>query len=231
MVVAILATAGKPPVAKPTTDGCSGLRYVICMKITPLNQWVGRAVDIAGSQAELGRLLTKELRRSVDRAAVNKMLKEGGRGLKADEMLAIEAITGLPIPSPAVATKIPLVDWVSAGRLAEPKSQIPVEDVPLLAFADLGPGDFFALKVAGNSMDRISPDGSVIVVNRSDRVLVSGKCYVFSVRGETTYKLWQKDEPSYLAPFSTDAIHKPIFIKKMRDLEVIGRVKRTLLDL
>lgn len=201
------------------------------MKITPLNQWVGRAVDIAGSQAELGRLLTKELRRSVDRAAVNKMLKEGGRGLKADEMLAIEAITGLPIPSPAVATKVPLVDWVSAGQLAEPKSQIPVEDVPLLAFADLGAGDFFALKVAGTSMNRISPEGSIIIVNRADRTLVNGKCYVFALRGETTYKVWQKGDPSYLAPNSTDEIHKPMFVKKMRDLEVIGRVKRSVLDL
>lgn len=128
-------------------------------------------------------------------------------------------------------TEVPVLDWVSAGRLAEPNSQIPVEDVPLLAFADLGRGDFFALTVQGTSMDRISPDGSVIIVNRSDKQLVSGRPYVFAIRGEATYKIWQGGDPPYLEPSSWDAAHKPIFIKKAKDLEVVGRVRRTLKDL
>lgn len=127
--------------------------------------------------------------------------------------------------------RVPLLDTVTAGWLAAPMSQIPVEDVPLLAFADLGRGDFFALTVDGTSMDRLSPEGSVIVVNRDDKNLVSGKCYVFNYRGKTTFKRWQAGDPSYLAPFSTDPSHQPIFIKKKTDMEVIGRVRRTLLDL
>jgi SOS-response transcriptional repressor LexA len=135
-----------------------------------------------------------------------------------------------PVPTPEDFTRIPLLAWVSAGKLADPGSEIPVEDVPLLAFADLGRGDFFALKVVGDSMDRVSPEGSTIVVNRTDRQLVAGKCYVFSVRGETTYKRWNPD-PIYLAPFSTNPAHSPIFIKRKKDLEVVGRVRRTVLDL
>lgn len=131
---------------------------------------------------------------------------------------------------PQLAT-IPVLDWVQAGRLTETESQIPIEDVPLLAFADLGRGDFFALTVKGNSMDRISPEGSTIVVNRADRQLVSGRPYVFAVRGETTYKIWQGGDPPYLEPASWDNSNKPIFVKKKKDLEVIGRVRRTLLDL
>jgi SOS-response transcriptional repressor LexA len=127
-------------------------------------------------------------------------------------------------------SRVPLLDWVSAGRLVEPRSQIPVEDVPLLAFADLGRGDFFALRVGGDSMDRVSPDGSVIVVNRADKTPVAGKPYVFSYRGEATYKLWHA-EPPYLAPFSTNPAHQPIFVKNKRSLEIVGRVRRTLLDL
>jgi SOS-response transcriptional repressor LexA len=126
--------------------------------------------------------------------------------------------------------RVPLISWVSAGNLADAGSQIPVEDVPLLAFADLGSGDFFALRVRGDSMDRISPEGSIIIVNRADRQLVGGKCYVFSVRGETTYKLWHP-EPEYLAPYSTNPSNEPIMFKRKRDLEVIGRVRRTVLDL
>ena len=101
----------------------------------------------------------------------------------------------------------------------------------MLAFADLGPGDWFALTVKGTSMDRLSPDGSIVVVNRRDKVLVSGRCYIFAIEGETTYKRWQGGEPPYLDPFSTDPIHKPVFIRRKRDFEVIGRVKRTVLDL
>ncbi len=125
---------------------------------------------------------------------------------------------------------VPMLSWVSAGELVDADSQIPVEDVPLLAFADLGRGDFFALKVAGDSMDRISPDGSIIVVDRADRGLVPDAAYVFAVRGEATYKLWQPNPP-HLSPYSTNPAHKPIFVKGRKDLEVIGRVRRTMLDL
>jgi SOS-response transcriptional repressor LexA len=155
----------------------------------------------------------------------------GGRDVAADEMLAIEGITGLPVPSPHVPTKVPLIDMVSAGKLTEPRSQIPVEGVPLLAFADLGRGDFFALTVQGDSMDRVSPEGSVIVVDRSDRTLVPGKPYVFWHRLEgTTYKRWQPN-PDRLEPFSWNIANEAIYIRKKRDFGVVGRVRRTLLDL
>ena len=128
-------------------------------------------------------------------------------------------------------TIVPLIDSVTAGKLATPSTQIPVERVPLLAFADLGSGDFFALRVEGGSMDRLSPNGSIIIVNRRERDLISGKCYVFSIRGETTYKRWQGDNPAYLEPFSTESFHKPIFVTGKRGFEVVGRVKRSVLDL
>jgi len=197
-----------------------------------LARWLKSALKYAEmSQVDMSKALTKRLGRSFDKSAVNKMTK-GGREIKADEAFAISEITGHPLPESATdVTTVPLLSWVSAGRLAEPTSQIPVEDVPLLAFADLGRGDFFALKIEGDSMDRISPEGSTIIVNRADRTPVAGKPFVFAVRGETTYKLWQPNEPAYLAPHSTNPGHKPIFVKRKRDLEVIGRVKRTILDL
>lgn len=131
---------------------------------------------------------------------------------------------------PVKFISVPVLDYVQAGKLVAPHSQLPVEDVPLLAFADLGPGDWFALKVQGTSMDRVSPEGSTIIVNKRDRTPVSGRCFVFAVDGEVTYKRWQGGDPPYLEPFSTDPQHRPRFFKR-RDLEVIGRVKRTLLDL
>lgn len=199
-----------------------------------LSQWVREALAVKNmSQAGLARELTIALGRSIDRAAVNKMASNG-RQVAADELLAISKITGHPMPdgveSDPVISYVPLLDFVSAGRLAQPASQIPVEDVPLLAFADLGPGEWFALKVKGDSMNKISPDGSVIVVNRADNHLVSGKSYVFSIQGETTFKRWQGGDPPYLESYSTETF-PPIFPKSKRGLAVIGRVKRTVLDL
>jgi len=125
-----------------------------------------------------------------------------------------------------------LMDSVAAGKLASPMSQIALEQLPLLIFADLGRGDFIALTVEGDSMDRISPDGSVIVVNKRDQTLVSGKPYVFSHRGKATYKLWRPDPPR-LQPYSTNPAHEPVFIKGKTEAEhmVVGRVVRTVLDL
>lgn len=126
--------------------------------------------------------------------------------------------------------QVPLISWVSAGRLADADSQIPVDEAKRIAMDDLGRGEFFALRVEGDSMDVWSPDGSIIVVNRADRALVPGKPYVFAVRGETTYKRWQS-EPASLEPNSWNRVHRPIYIRRKSDFEVVGRVKRTILDL
>lgn len=132
-------------------------------------------------------------------------------------------------------TFVPLLDSVTAGRLKSPLSQIPIEDVPLLAFTDLGRGEWFALKVDekgdGDSMNLVSPPGSTIIVNKADRELRNDKYYIFAIEGQTTYKMWQDGDPPYLAPFSNNPHHKPIFVRRKRDFEVIGRVKRTILDL
>jgi SOS-response transcriptional repressor LexA len=128
-------------------------------------------------------------------------------------------------------TEVPIISWVSAGALIGADSQIAGEDTPKAYFSDLGAGDFFALKVSGDSMDRVSPDGSVIVVNRLDRRLQPGKPFVFWHRTEgTTYKLWQSN-PDRLEPHSWNAVNKAIFTRRKREFEVIGRVRRTVLDL
>jgi SOS-response transcriptional repressor LexA len=149
------------------------------------------------------------------------------------DLLATDRPTGPKQKREPATLRVPLLDMVTAGKLKAPSSQIPVEDVMWMSFSDLGRGDFFALKLEddADSMDRISPPNSVIVVDKADRTLRNGRCYVFSIDGETTYKMWQEGDPAYLAPFSTNPNHKPIFVKKRRGFDVIGRVKRTVLDL
>jgi SOS-response transcriptional repressor LexA len=161
-------------------------------------------------------------------ALVNPRLGQKRRLVKADELYAIAEITGFAAPDQTLR-QVPLLSWVSAGKLVDTGEPTPVADLPLLAFADLGRGDYFALKVAGDSMDRVSPDGSIIIVDRADRERVAGRFYVFARRGEATYKRWRRDPPR-LEPFSTNPANEPIFVSE-DGFEVVGRVRRTVLDL
>jgi len=137
-----------------------------------------------------------------------------------------------PTPDDKNTVIVRLVDSVPAGKLAAPMSQLAMEQLPLMIFNNLDRGEYIALTVDGDSMDRISPDGSIIVINKSDRTLVSGKPYVFCHRGRVTYKLW-RPEPARLQPHSTNPMHEPIYVKDKVEAEklVVGRVKRSVLDL
>lgn len=188
------------------------------------------AVEAAASVDGLERNYIRDLLEGKKRSFSQSKLPLVAKALQ----WSIPEVLGDPSPRKERAStkifEVPLLDSVTAGKLKTPSSQVPIEDVPLLAFADLGRGDWFALKVEGDSMDRYSPEGSIIVVNKADRDLINGRCYVFSLEGRVTYKVWRGGEPPYLAPHSTNPDNAPIFFKK-RDLEVIGRVKRTVLDL
>jgi SOS-response transcriptional repressor LexA len=226
---------GKRHVANLCTDMNEPPVLASFMKLRPENQWVESARRKAGlTQAQLNERFKAELGgNSEDRSIINKIVK-GRRRVKAEEMLIISAITRVPVPTPpsqAAAIEISLWSWVAAGKAVDPETQIPPGD-ETFTVGDLPPGEYFALRVVGTSMDRISPEGSIIIVDRADRQLVGGHCYVFSIRGEATYKAWQPARagvPAYLAPRSHGE-EPPIFFKS-QTLEVVGRVRRTFLDL
>lgn len=57
-----------------------------------------------------------------------------------------------------------------------------------------------------------------------------GRRIMLRRKGETTYKRWQPD-PARLEPYSTNPDHQAVFIKHHKHFDVLGRVKRTVLDL
>jgi len=126
---------------------------------------------------------------------------------------------------------VPLISWVSAGQLQKP-------DVPISDFADAKrvsavglpiERKWIALKVVGDSMDRISPPDSIIFVDLGDRRLVANACYVIQDdEGGASYKRYR---PGKWEPVSTNKRHKPYQVKGDHGPKVIGRVKRTVLDL
>lgn len=122
---------------------------------------------------------------------------------------------------------MPIIDAVAAGKLQQPVSQIE-GDYQTIEIGGLPAGDYFATVVDGDSMDRLSPPGSTIIVDKADRELIPGRRYVFIRRGKTTYKRFEH-EPLRLVPESTNPSHEPIFPKSEDEWDVIGRVRITML--
>lgn len=128
---------------------------------------------------------------------------------------------------PSTARRVPLLSTISAGVMM--RDDLVDEAKRILTLTDLPPGDWFALEVDGDSMDRISPPGSVILVNRRDKRLVPNACYVIENQyGEATYKRFRPD-PTRFEPVSTNDKHEAIFPDN--DVPVIGRVKRSMIDM
>lgn len=132
------------------------------------------------------------------------------------------------------AIRAPLLSWVSAGALVKPDiSVIDLSETEWTATMGLKPtGNWIALTVEGDSMDRISPPESVIFVDLKDRRLVPNACYVIedAESGAATYKRYRPD-PERWEPVSENKKHKAIPVKADRAPRVIGRVRRTILDL
>lgn len=128
---------------------------------------------------------------------------------------------------PESARKVPLLSTVSAGVMM--RDDLVDEAKRMLTLTDLPPGDWFALEVDGDSMDRISPPGSIILVNRKDKRLIPNACYVIADQyGNATYKRYRPN-PDRFEPVSNNPDHEPIFPDN--DVPVIGRVRRTILDM
>lgn len=130
--------------------------------------------------------------------------------------------------------EIPVISWVSAGNLrdAGDLGDAVGRYAERILLNDLPPnGEYFATDVRGDSMDRVSPEGSRIIVDARDHTPVPGKFYLFSLRGEATYKRYQSDPVIRLEPYSTNPLNQAIYPKADRDWMVIGRVVRSYIDL
>ena len=127
-------------------------------------------------------------------------------------------------------THVPFLTWVSAGRLASDISIDSFDDLKMIPAMDLGPGDWIALRVEGDSMNKISPPDSMIFVNRRDKHLVPNACYVvYDEAGNATYKRYRPNDMPQFQPASyRDDIKAPDFDGAVN---VLGRVRRSVIEM
>lgn len=126
---------------------------------------------------------------------------------------------------------VPVLTMVSAGAFKDTETIETVDYLPTIRITDLPKGDWVALRVDGDSMDRISPPDSLILVNRQQKALMPNSCYViFDDDSRATYKRY-KTNPERFEPVSTNAAHETIFPDNGNSPQVFGRVFKTILDL
>jgi len=123
---------------------------------------------------------------------------------------------------------VPILSWVSAGMMA--RDDVQQDVIGEIRMSDLDPrGEWVALRVEGDSMDRISPPGSLILVDLTDKALVPNACYIITDGdNRAAYKRFRSNPPRF-EPVSTNPSHEPIFPDG--EPAVIGRVRRSLIDM
>lgn len=179
-----------------------------------------KVAELSGvSQQLISQLETGQTERTTELPALAQALGVGVHELDPSYTPDAEGIPTLSVPYLA---------WVSAGAMI--RDDIADEALGHIRVADLPvSGDWIALKVSGDSMDRISPPDSIIFVDRSDRNLVPNGCYVISdVEGNATYKRY-RSSPVRFEPVSSNPRHEPIFPDN--DPIVVGRVRRSILNM
>ncbi|WP_455476594.1 S24 family peptidase [Bartonella sp. B41] len=164
-------------VVKLENDDCIQHTYNKKMK-TRITQWLQDALTESGlSQSELSRQLTISLGRSIDRAAVNKMLK-GTRDVSARELLEISKLTGACIPDNRL---VPLIGYVGASGEITAIDSGHLEEVDAPPSAPKGT---VAVRVVGDSMFPAIEEGSLLFYSHhlppenliNNRAIIKTKC-------------------------------------------------------
>ena len=138
----------------------------------------------------------------------------------ADIMASIEGSPQLDVVDEPLIY-VPLISWVEAGMLREVADPYEAGSAEEYIAMNYRRESLIALRVHGESMNRLAQDGSIIIVDYEDRDLVSGKLYVFKTEdGEAAFKRYRSD-PVRFEPVSTEE-HETIFPKG--DWFVVGRV-------
>jgi hypothetical protein len=156
-----------------------------------LSVWAKQAIDFAGiSQAELARQVSDKIRRQIDRAAMNKILK-GTRELAGDEMLAIAEITGFSAPSSLRNTRmVVVVGYAAAGAdsVTFADGQGPFDEVEAPSWAN---ETTVAVRVRGTSLGLYFDGWLAFYDNRRDppdAALVGALCVCGLSRGRVVIK-------------------------------------------
>ncbi len=126
---------------------------------------------------------------------------------------------------------VPKISWVNAGSFAATDPVFDTDEFETIEVSGLPTGRWVALTVQGDSMDRISPPDSIVLVNLNDRRLVPNACYIVQDgHGGATYKRYRQS-PVRFEPVSTNPVHEALFPDHDNMPTIFGRVGRSYIDM
>ena len=128
-----------------------------------------------------------------------------------------------------VRNDVPLISWISAGEMVDQDCVTDTSVFSVVTTYNLPEGEWIALRVDGTSMNKISPPDSIIFVNTHDRRLVANGCYVIiDESGKATYKRYR---PTEMPPWQSASYEKIVPQSLEGAIKVIGRVRRSVIDM
>lgn len=128
---------------------------------------------------------------------------------------------------------VPIFADVPAGAMMVPDAvSDPRNLYGHLVISGLGKGDWAALVVNGESMNKVAPNGSTVVFNRTETHPVDGAFYIFRdpSTGAATFKRFGAGNPPRLRPYSYDDFD-PIMLTNEDQVVIVGRVRKVVVDL
>ena len=128
---------------------------------------------------------------------------------------------------PTAPKGVGLVSWVQAGALAEVIDNYHPGDAEGWIDYRARHTKMIALRVKGSSMNRVSPEGSIIIVDLLQREMTPNRLYVVKIGDEATFKRY-RDNPPRMEPDSTEP-HEIIFLNG-EPAHIVGRVVHTMID-
>lgn len=92
--------------------------------------------------------------------------------------------------------------------------------------------DKIALRVVGDSMDMANiPDGSIVIIDKSDKICDGDIAAVMVNGGATVKRLYNKGSHLLLMPVSKNPEHQPQVYTEEDNVAVIGKVVMALVDI
>lgn len=149
-------------------------------------------------------------------------------GCTVSELLGIETVSGSPITERSSMQSVPLLGSIAAGTPIEMMAVDNSFPVPS-RIMEQHPNAFL-LRVDGESMNRVLPNGAYALVDPCEDVAANGKPYAICVNGyDATIKRVRRLSNGFeLAPDSTDPTFRSVVydygIDGTETITIIGRV-------
>ncbi|UXU84601.1 helix-turn-helix domain-containing protein [Mammaliicoccus sciuri] len=161
------------------------------------------------------------LERGVFNAKVENVIKIcKGLNIKPEDIMEIEQpkIETLPVK------KIPVVSKISAGLPIYSEENL-IDYIYFATDKTNSNKEKFALKVAGDSMDKIFQDGDIVVVEK-DSIVENGQLGVVMVNGynATVKRIRYNGDQVILIPESNNPNHFPQVYNAQDEVKIVGKV-------